>query len=155
MIEVKEGNLFDLDVPAYAHGVNCRGLMGAGIAKSFAAMYPAMLPSYQKLCRLGRGKLLGKVHPWQDPQSGKWIFNLFTQDEPGPNASLLSVYHSLRELLGMLIVRDITHVGMPAIGAGIGGLNFDEVLAVVKLAFRNWDGTCYIFKPWAQKEVPA
>src|SRR3954454_22325644 len=52
-IEFVSGDLFDNahGVRAFAHGCNCQGSMGAGIAKTFRARYPAMSEVYRSRCK--------------------------------------------------------------------------------------------------------
>lgn len=38
-------------VQAFAHGCNCQGSMGAGIAKTFRARYPEMYEEYRRRCK--------------------------------------------------------------------------------------------------------
>lgn len=81
-IQFISGDLFDNahDVQAFAQGCNCQGSMGAGIAKSFRAHYPAMDDEYRKRC---------KAEPRQFNLGDCWllkaesqpsVFNLGTQE---------------------------------------------------------------------------
>ena len=49
MIE-KTGNLFDSGYHAIGHGVNCRGIMGAGIAVEFKDRFPKNYQEYVTKC---------------------------------------------------------------------------------------------------------
>lgn len=46
-------------VQAFAHGCNCQGSMGAGIAKTFRARYEAMYAAYRERCRAQPRQLRG------------------------------------------------------------------------------------------------
>lgn len=121
MISYKQGDLFASGLPAIAHGVNCKGVMGAGIAAQFRTRYPKMFQSYRRRCL--RGELLpGEIVPWKH-DDGTVIYNLATQQEPGADAHpwmitaavgqmITEAYHDFK----------ITEIGMPLIGCGIGGL---------------------------------
>ena len=52
-IRFVSGDLFDNahDAQAFAHGCNCQGSMGAGIAKTFRARYPDMYEEYRRRCK--------------------------------------------------------------------------------------------------------
>src|SRR5262249_34840272 len=52
-IEYVSGDLFDNahDAQAFAHGCNCQGSMGAGIAKTFRSRYPEMYEEYRRRCK--------------------------------------------------------------------------------------------------------
>ena len=46
---VNEGNIFTIDgIKCYAHGCNCAGAMGKGIALQFKLKYPQMYRLYKK-----------------------------------------------------------------------------------------------------------
>lgn len=124
------GDLFDLDLPAIGHGVNCQGLMGAGVAYVMRSKYPGMFLYYQRLCREG-GLRPGQIMPWETPD-GKVIYNLATQDYPGSDATLYAVRRSVQTMLKDATVRGLSAVGIPRIGAGIGGLVWDDVRAVLQ-----------------------
>lgn len=127
------GDLFDLDLPAIGHGVNCQGLMGAGVAKVMRAKYPAMFLAYQRRCRLGRLHP-GEIMVWPlglFAGNGPVIYNLATQDQPGADATLPAVRQSVRAMLEDAEHRGLSAVGIPRIGAGIGGLAWEDVRSVL------------------------
>lgn len=47
---VVEGDLLDVTEGLIAHQVNCRGVMGAGVARVIAKRYPDVEAMYRKLC---------------------------------------------------------------------------------------------------------
>ena len=54
---IEQGNIFTIDgVTSYAHGCNCAGAMGKGIALQFRRMFPQMYAEYQRMCRAGEFK---------------------------------------------------------------------------------------------------
>lgn len=121
------GDLFTTpDLDALAHGVNCKGAMGAGIAVEFKKRWPEMARKYRTQCYGNtRGGPLkpGGFYAWRSPD-GLWILNLATQDKPGPFATLRWIESSLTLALGQFNERTI---GLPRIGCGIGGLAWDQV----------------------------
>jgi O-acetyl-ADP-ribose deacetylase (regulator of RNase III) len=46
----KDGDLLKSGEPVIAHGCNTHGVMGAGIAKQVAFMYPDAYQQYRKAC---------------------------------------------------------------------------------------------------------
>src|SRR3982750_606755 len=52
-IKFVSGDLFEngLHAQAFAHGCNCQGSMGAGVAKTFRARYPEMYEEYRQRCK--------------------------------------------------------------------------------------------------------
>src|SRR5690606_26182344 len=117
------GDLFTTDLPAIGHGCNTTGVMGAGIAREFATRYPSMYATYQQQCRTSKFQL-GDILVWQ---ADRVIYNLATQPLPGPHANLDAIRTAVTRAVHDAQQRGITAIGLPRIGAGLGGLNWPEV----------------------------
>jgi len=121
------GDMFaDLeDGTAIAHGCNCQGVMGAGVADIVASKWPHMVDEYRKLCR---AKLLhpGDVFPYVTPE-GVIVFNLMSQNFPGRDARLEWILWSVDEALHIAERADIKTLRICRIGSGIGGLRATDV----------------------------
>ncbi|MCI2237057.1 macro domain-containing protein [Paenibacillus sp. TRM 82003] len=126
------GDLFDLGLPALAHGCNCRGSMAGGIALEFQARWPEMAEAYRRRCLAGEFQL-GDVMPWETPE-GLVVYNLGTQVETGADARLSAIDIAVRGALLDAERRGLAQVGVPRIGAGIGGLEWADVRAVLEQA---------------------
>jgi O-acetyl-ADP-ribose deacetylase (regulator of RNase III) len=126
VITWRTGDLFASGLPAIAHGVNCKGVMGAGIALQFRQRWPQMAESYRRRCR--RGEMLpGEVMSWRD-SDGSFIFNLVTQVNPGPDAQPWMITAAAGSMITeAYYLRHITEIGLPWIGCGIGGLTRDDL----------------------------
>lgn len=132
-----EGDLFDLGLPAIGHGVNLRGMMGAGIARVFRSKYPDMYHAYTVLC--SREQIpLGGIMVWQAPNV--MIYNLASQREPGADASLEAVESSVRLAVGNCQASGIPKIGFPRIGCGIGGLEWADVRAIMEKVSQEFPG---------------
>jgi O-acetyl-ADP-ribose deacetylase (regulator of RNase III) len=125
------GDLFAADLPAVGHGCNCAGAMGAGIATVFKKRYPAMYREYRQRCADGRFRL-GDIFVWEAPEFV--VYNLATQPRPGPTATLDAIDRSVRAALADAGSRGLTRLGIPRIGAGLGGLDWPDVQAVLNEA---------------------
>ena len=98
--------------------------MSGGIALEFRMRHPAMHQMYVEQCAAGIFRL-GTFLPWQAP--GVVIYNLATQQRPGPHADLDAIATSVRAALTDLEARGLSSIGLPRIGAGIGGLSWCDV----------------------------
>ena len=125
------GDLFGLDLPALGHGCNCAGAMGAGIATEFRRRWPEMYVAYRSLCRSGAFRL-GDVFPWDG--GDVVVYNLATQPVPGPSATLRAIRKAVGRALADAEARGIARVGVPRIGAGLGGLAWGDVEAALRTA---------------------
>jgi O-acetyl-ADP-ribose deacetylase (regulator of RNase III) len=131
MFKEETGDLFDLGLPAIGHGVNCRGVMGAGIAKIFRSKYPDMYHAYVNLCEQGEVRA-GGIVAWKEPDV--MIYNLASQISPGADATLWAVASSVRLALMNCAGNGIPALGLPRIGCGIGGLDWPDVKSIMKNA---------------------
>jgi len=125
------GDLFELDLPAIGHGCNCAGAMGAGIAGEFKRRFPRMYREYWRRCQVGRFPL-GDVFVWPDDRVV--VYNLATQPLPRPPAVLDAIDTSVRAALDDARRRGLSRLGLPRIGAGLGGLAWPDVAAVLAAA---------------------
>lgn len=131
-VEHRTGDLFaQADLPALAHGCNCAGAMGAGIAVQFKKRWPAMYAEYKKRCADG-SFAPGDVFAWE--AGAVTVFNLGTEKHWRTGATLDFIERSARALVAEAEARKIAAVGMPRIGAGYGGLAWGDVEAVLERA---------------------
>jgi O-acetyl-ADP-ribose deacetylase (regulator of RNase III) len=153
MIKLALGNLLDADVQALVNPVNTEGVMGAGLALQFKAMFPDMYEDYRKFCATNTF-YVGQVMVWAIPieqrrKSQQIIIN-FPTKQHWRDASRIefisSGLHSLRDLIHTLSLRS---VAVPALGCGNGGLPWVEVYKLIN----GWlgdalDTTIFVYRPW-------
>lgn len=139
MIRFIEGDLLDLNNPhgleAYAHGCNCRGVMGAGVAAKLRALYPGMYEGYRALC-LAKPRAFnpGDSWYWGNP-GGPGVYCLATQDgygRAGPHARPEHVRAAFSSMLRDAEARGVVVIGCPAVGSGLGGLPWPAVKEVIQ-----------------------
>ena len=125
VIYIKEGDIFKVDgVTSYAHGCNCAGAMGKGIAVQFKTKYPEMYKTYKQMCKIGTYQP-GDVY---DFDYGKGhVYNLGTQVSWKTSAKLEYIQKALTNMLLCAERYNVKAIAMPAIGAGLGGLKWDDV----------------------------
>ncbi len=111
---------------ALAHGCNCAGAMGKGIAVEFKRRWPQMYEQYKLLCKAGEF-VCGEVFRWTDPATGRVIFNLGIQRTWRTKATKEAVAASLSQMIAIADGDGIRTARLPMIGAGLGGLNADDV----------------------------
>jgi O-acetyl-ADP-ribose deacetylase (regulator of RNase III) len=99
--------------------------MGKGIAVPFRRANPAMYLAYKKACADGTLRL-GGVFPWRR-ENGTWIYNLGTQRTWRTKAKLPDVIAALQAAVVHAERNDVASIRIPAVGAGLGGLDWTEV----------------------------
>jgi O-acetyl-ADP-ribose deacetylase (regulator of RNase III) len=153
-IEFVTGDLFvnRVKAEALAHGCNCAGSMGAGIAVGFKARYPALFEEFRRRCKSKPPEFtLGDVFLWRE--DGKpAVFNLGTQPRPGRGATYPIVEVALKALLTAAAEAGIRSIAMPRIAAGYGGLAWKKVRALIEAAFADWSGMLYVYEEFKEGE---
>lgn len=109
---------------ALAHGCNCAGAMGKGIAKEFKRQWPDMFKEYRERCRAGEFHL-GDVFVWEE--AGWTIFNLGTQQSWSTKADITAIEKSVCRMLDVARDRSISRIDLPRIGAGLGRVDWEIV----------------------------
>ncbi len=133
---IEKGDIFTLtDVTSFAHGCNCAGAMGKGIALQFRNKYPEMYLEYKELCKNGE-YIPGDVFDY-DYGIGH-IYNLATQLTWRTKAKLEYIEKSVTKMLDLASEEDVTKLALPAIGAGLGGLEWNDVKDVLEKASANY-----------------
>jgi O-acetyl-ADP-ribose deacetylase (regulator of RNase III) len=137
MIEYIKGDLFDTDCKYIAHGCNCQGVMGSGVAKTVRELYPECFKAYSNYCEkhhnLGPPQdsalLLGRIVEWTDGDIH--ILNCFTQDYYGKNGDRFVSYDAVERCFRAISNNNIPEVAMPKIGAGLGGGDWTIIEAII------------------------
>lgn len=143
------GDLFENEhqAQALAHGCNCQGAMGAGIAVGFRERYPAMYAAYRQRCKASPRQFNpGDVFLWKaDDQP--WVFNLATQEDYWRSrATYDAIERALRAMRAQADAEGIASIAMPRIGAGHGGLSWANVRVVIERVFADWTGSLYVYE---------
>lgn len=142
-IEYIKKDLTTVNHGVVAHGCNCQGKMGAGVAKDIRNKWPAAYYEYVDLVgsmrNNQRGQLLGRcqlVEVEQTEISRVYVANCFTQEYYGrevgrryadPNA----IRHALANALTLCSARELP-LYMSRIGCSLGGLDWmDDVFPIV------------------------
>lgn len=141
-IKHRSGDLFaSQDLDALAHGCNCAGAMGRGIAVEFKRRWPKMYSEYRSRCRDGRFTP-GDLFVWEE--SGLTVYNLGTQSHWRSQAELTAVDSAIRKTFDHAVRNGIRTIGMPRIGAGLGRLPWPEVERVIETALGNRELTVIV-----------
>lgn len=138
MIREVDSDLFGLNVDALAHGCNTQGIMNAGIAREFRKRYPAMFDEYRDYCNTGLFKP-SEVHFYRNPEGRPHIINIATQLNIGDSARLEYAEGGFGNIRENYKRWKINSLGMPRIGCGLGGLDWNDVRGLVENVFGTLD----------------
>lgn len=161
--EIK-GNLITLaedgEFDAIAHGCNCFATFGAGIAPQIGKAFPDSqladqnlpLTDLQRLGNFSKGEeIFTKIGKNNEEEFNLLlIFNLYTQYMPGPDMQIEALTLAFRKMAMDLNERKnlsnrILKIGLPQIGCGIGGGDWDEVSKIIRTELKDFDVTVVIW----------
>jgi len=147
MIKYVDGDLIALAKAGHfdviGHGCNCFCNMGAGIAKAIKHEWPAAAEADYHTTSGDMNKL-GK---FSQIQCGKVvILNLYTQYRYGGRKANVD-YMAIRNCMKAIKVRyGRLRIGLPLIGCGLAGGNWDRVECIIEEELEGCDVTIVRFK---------
>lgn len=144
MINYIRGDLFNSTADILAHGVNCRGGYGSGVAKAMANKYPKSKDMYLEKFEEDGWKL-GDVQ-FVRVVGGKIIANCATQDKYWPRNVCNADYPAIRTCMHK--VKEYAKAGgysvaIPKIGAGLAGGDWNIISEIIAEAFSDYEVTVY------------
>lgn len=139
LIKLTKDGYFDLIV----HGCNCFNNWGAGIALTMKSAFPEAWEVDRNTIK-GYNSKLGKYTQYQYP-SGLIVLNMYTQYRPGLNP-LEQNYEAIRSCFSKLAQEyPDRKIGIPAIGSGLAGGDFDTIWNVIEEETKDLDITMVIY----------
>lgn len=133
---------------AIAHGVNCQGRMGSGVAKALFTKWYPVKGEYLRRHNLIQPSL-GHIQD-VDVGDGITVFNCWTQEYYGPPrtgtayADLRAIKTCLTRVSEFCVGIGVTKIYTPMIGCGLGGLEWDEVKKIYDEVQSNYQGVIEI-----------
>ena len=132
MITSHSGDLLSADTEAIVNTVNCVGVMGKGIALQFKRAHPANFKEYEKACKKGSVRLGHMfVVPTNQLDGPKWIINFPTKGHWREGSNLSDIESGLKDLVSVIAELGITSIAIPPLGAGNGGLDWNDVKPLI------------------------
>ncbi|MCY4461982.1 MAG: macro domain-containing protein [Albidovulum sp.] len=141
MFEIKSGDLFGDKSDALVNAVNCQGSMDGGIARQFRIRFPEYFRDYADSC--GRGEIrLGEVDLYEIGNSMPpfYIISFPTMFFPAAMARIEDIDSGLSDLRRKIENRRIRSIAMPALGCGVGGLEWAAVRKSIEAALSGMRG---------------
>ena len=130
MIEDASGDLFAANGDALVNAVNCVGVMGKGLALAFKNRFPANFVAYERACQAGE-VAVGKMFVFEQPTAPRWIINFPTKRHWRGTSRLEDIRDGLVDFVEQVRRREIHSVAMPALGCGLGGLEWRDVRPLI------------------------
>jgi len=136
MIKCSTGNIFGSQAEAMVNPVNCVGVMGKGLALKFKQMYPENFKAYRRACHNGEVRP-GKMYvtfPDNVPPP-RIIINFPTKRRWNESSRTEDINAGLADLVLVVRSERIRSIAIPALGCGLGGLDWNTVRPLIENAF--------------------
>jgi len=150
MITYKHGDVLkaleDREINVMAHGCNCSGGFGSGVAGQVAKKWPHVRNAYKALHN-ENGTILGFFQPVAISDD-QFVVNCGTQDQYLPRGIKHADYDAIddvMESLSLYVSRKPLKVGIPKIGSALAGGDWVEIEKIVLRYFTESDITVYIY----------
>lgn len=173
-IQYKTADLLAEDAEALVNTVNCKGVMGKGLALQFKKRFGANFDAYARACARGDVRP-GRMFVFDlggEPTSAaqaplpmsfaeelavysagavhqpRYIINFPTKDHWRHKSRMQYIDDGLQDLVRQIRVRGIRSVAVPALGCDLGGLAWDEVRPRIEAALGTLEGVkVVVFEP--------
>jgi len=127
--------------------VNCKGVMGKGLAKHFKIRFPSMFRAYQGICKGGKLKP-GYIHEYIYNEQQHRIWNLATKDDWRSPSQYRWIEQGLKSIVAKLEQLPTgQNILIPALGCGNGGLQWTKVKEMIERQLTDLPHHIYVFKP--------
>src|ERR1700733_3871817 len=141
MIQYKSGDILADDAEALVNTVNCVGIMGRGIALQFKNAFPKNFEVYEQACNrqeIQPGRMF--VYENDSLTDPRFIINFPTKRHWRGKSRIEDIESGLVALVEEIKSREIRSIAIPPLGAGLGGLNWNEVRPRIEKALKGIDG---------------
>lgn len=144
MITFKEGSIFDSGCHVLVNPVNCVGVMGKGLALRFKELFPQNFIEYKRNCTRGMidiGTITANIDRTFNKKFNKpvLIVNFPTKKHWAQKSEYDYITAGLHSLCDFILSNNINEIAIPAIGCGLGGLDWNTVKPMIINSLNNLD----------------
>ena len=140
------GDLFHSAAQTLTNPINCQAVMGGGLAMEFRLRFPSMFEDYAQRCGCGEVRI-GRPYVWHNFSGRPSVLNFPTKDDWKAPSRLEYIAEGLRYLVDHYLEMGITSLAFPALGCGLGGLEWSEVRPLMERELLRLSIPVEIFEP--------
>ena len=147
MIIYVKDNIFWSSAEALTNPVNCVGIMGKGLAADFRDRFPENHIQYKLACQANDLRI---GHPFVHKEMRglpKYIVNFPTKEHWRNNSKLEDIDTGLANLVKLIESYKIKSIAIPALGCGLGGLEWEDVKQLIEKNLSDLDVKVYVHPP--------
>jgi O-acetyl-ADP-ribose deacetylase (regulator of RNase III) len=138
MILTTGGDILRADAEALVNAVNCVGVMGRSIALQFKKAFPENFRVYKAACdrkEVRPGRML--VHDLEGSANPRYVINFPTKRHWKAASKIEDIEAGLAALVRDVQRLGIKSIAVPALGCGLGGLEWSDVRPRMERAFAS------------------
>jgi O-acetyl-ADP-ribose deacetylase (regulator of RNase III) len=140
---VNTGNILEDSAEAIVIPVNTVGVMGKGLALQAAKEWPSVVPIYRLMLQTGELKIGQVFMVTHQPR-----LILFPTKAHWRNPSKLEyIQQGLKSMAEEIAKLDLRSVAVPALGCGLGGLDWNTVRPLIEAALANTPADVRLYAP--------
>lgn len=133
-IKYVKGDIFEARTQVIVNTVNCKGVMGKGLALEFKKRYPKMYEEYRDQCK--EGKLtIGQLHLYKATKP--WILNFPTKNHWRHKSKPEYIEAGLKTFVDKYKEWGIKSIAFPQLGCQQGGLKWSDVKPLMERYLAN------------------
>ena len=144
MIQFLKGDIFESSAQTLVNPVNCRGIMGKGLALLFRNRFLGLHESYV-IDVLDKRLSIGNPTIWKGPQ--KWVINFPTKNDWRKPSSYDFIEAGLKGLRARLDEWGVLSLALPALGCGLGSLEWDKVRLLILVHLGDLAMNIEVYEP--------
>jgi O-acetyl-ADP-ribose deacetylase (regulator of RNase III) len=161
-----EGDMFFSEMQTLTISVNTVGIMGKGLASRAKYQFPDVYVKYQDVCRQKQLQM-GQPYLYQrelflddeaasllTPNSNKWFLLFATKNHWKQHSDLAGIENGLKWILNNYKHLGIKSLAMPALGCGLGGLEWRDVGPLMCQYLAKLDVPVAIYLP-REQQIPS
>lgn len=149
MIVFKKGNIFNSECQTLVNTVNCKGVMGKGLALQFKKMFPEMFNEYKLACRKEFLKHGGDIWVWNyiDLYKPKKILCFATKEHWMNPSKIEWIEIGLKTFIFNYKKLGITSIAFPKLGCTNGKLDWEnDVKPLMYKYLHSIDIVCEVYE---------
>ncbi len=165
-----DGDMFFSQMQTLTISVNTVGVMGKGLASRAKYQFPDMYVVYQDVCKdktLQMGKpylykreasldedLADEPYSLPNPNANKWFLLFPTKEHWRDKSNPVGIEAGLQWLVDNYKAEEIESIALPALGCGLGGLDWKDVGPLMVKYLAQIDVLASIYLPQEQNIPP-
>lgn len=140
MLNIRIGNLLDVESGVIVHGCNMQGVMGSGVALAIKTKYPKAYEDYKRYCP--NAKLGDVIYSEISKEPRLRIANALTQQNYGRDGQRFVSYQAIQYAFSSVCEMAQSHnleIHFPLIGAGLGGGDWSIISNIIENQIVKYD----------------